>query len=81
MDTLPLSNQTIAMLCDLGNQVSYVRLLDSDDADNLRMTGRTKQIDLRQAWSNDMNMRRLVVLGMDDNPEAECTMNHDHGPV
>ena len=56
-------------------------LIDADDIHDLRATVRPKQVDLRPPRPDDMDVRRLVVLSVDDDPEAVSPVNDDHEPL
>jgi len=55
-----------------------VGTLDADAGHDLRITVRPQQIDFRLPGSGDVNMRRFVIGGIDDEPEAMGTVNDNH---
>ena len=61
----------------LGEQAPQVGPLDSDAGHDLRCATRTKQVDLHLSRSGDVYVSRLMIGGVDHEPKAVRSMDHD----
>jgi hypothetical protein len=74
MNTLPLTNERVATRGGLRKQTPHRRALDSNAEHDLRPTTRAEQVDLGLSGANDMEMGRIVIERVDDEPEAMRAM-------
>ena len=64
------------MLYRLRHQAAHVGALDADALDHLRLAIRAEQIDLRLSCAGDVNMRGLMIQGVDHEPKAKGAVNY-----
>jgi hypothetical protein len=81
MDALPFTQKLLATSSRLGEQTPHVRPPDANTEHNLRPSGGTKEIDFRLSRARDMNMGRLVIERVDNEPEAERAMDDHHDRI
>jgi hypothetical protein len=79
MDTLPFLEEFVAMRGHFGQQPPHIRPADGGAENDLRRAGGAEEIDFRLSCPGDVDVRRLMVECLDDEPEAERAMDHDHG--
>ena len=63
----------------LDEQTPHVRAFDASTEHDLRYSEDAGQIDFRLSWPGDMDMSRFMVERVNDEPEAMCAVNDDHG--
>jgi hypothetical protein len=78
MDALPFLQELATPIGHLRHQPPHVRLLDPDDENQLGPAIRPIKVDLRLTRSGDMDMRRVVIGGVDHEAETKRTVNDDH---
>jgi hypothetical protein len=75
MNALPFLKKVIAAFLHLGHESPEVGTLDADAGHDLGIVVRPQQVDFRLPCSSDVNMRRFVIGGVDDEPEAVGAVN------
>ena len=80
MYPLPMLQELGLAFPHLRQQTSQLRTADPDAVDDVRMAGRTKEVDLGLPVTNEMDVRWRVVLSVDhesDSPRARWTTTMD----
>jgi hypothetical protein len=78
MNALPFLKQVIAALDHFGDEPPKVGTLDADAEHDFRIAVGPQQIDFRLPRSSDVNMSRLMIECVDDEPEAVRTVYDNH---
>src|SRR5688500_8206213 len=78
MDSLPFRQQSIAVFCNLVDQTSKLSLVDPGARDQFGLTASSDKVDLCPTRSGNMDMGRLVVGRIDDEPKAVSPVEDDH---
>jgi hypothetical protein len=78
MDALPFPQELVAALFNFRHQPPHVGLFDADDIDKLWPAAWSRKVDLRLPCPSDVNMRRIVVSPVDNEPKAMGAVNDNH---
>jgi hypothetical protein len=78
MDTLPFLQKIVAARDCLSNEAPHVRPLDADAGHHFGRAIGSKQVDFRLSRSGDVDMRRFVIDGVDNEPEAVSAVDDNH---
>lgn len=81
MDTLPFREEFITPLDHFSHQPPLVRFPDADEVDRFGAAVGASQVDLRLSGAGDMNMCRLMIGCVDDEPESMGAVNDNHGTI
>jgi len=79
MDTFPFLEEFVPTLGHLGQQTTHIGAADASTENELWRAIRAKEIDFCLSWSSDVNMRRLMVEGVDHKSEPERALDDDDG--
>ncbi len=77
MNALPFSHQPRLFHRNLVQDAPKICPADPHAVDQFRFSVSTQQVYLRLSGPGDMNMRRLLILRVDHETEAESAVNND----
>ncbi|ODS56831.1 MAG: hypothetical protein ABS40_08555 [Agrobacterium sp. SCN 61-19] len=78
MNALPFFHKPRLFHRNLVQDAAKIGTADPHAVDQFRFSVSTQQVYLRLSGPGDMNMRRLVILRVDHETEAESAMNNNH---